>query len=77
MARKDYQEGERKVVRCWCWRKSVFVVFQNLEMIKVREEEAGSMGKVIRKFTYKGEVEIDAVDDNRIEVRRKLMCDVV
>ena len=37
-------------------------------MIKVREEEAGSAGKIIRKFTYKGEVEIDAADDTKIEV---------
>ena len=34
----------------------------------MREEEAGSLGKTIRKFTYKGEVEIDAADDNAIEV---------
>ncbi len=38
-------------------------------MIKEREEEAGAMGKVIRKFTYKGEVEIDTADDVKIEVR--------
>lgn len=37
-------------------------------MIKVREEEMGTAGKVIRKFTYKGEVEIDASDDSKIEV---------
>lgn len=37
-------------------------------MIKEREEEAGSLGKVIRKFTYKGEVEIDSADDVKIEV---------
>ena len=43
---------------------------KNLEMIKEREEEAGAMGKVIRKFTYKGEVEIDSADDVKIEVRR-------
>ena len=42
--------------------------FQNLDMIKVREEEAGTAGKVIRKFTYKGEVEIDVADDSKIEV---------
>ena len=41
----------------------VCVCVQNLEMIKEREEEAGAMGKVIRKFTYKGEVEIDTADD--------------
>ena len=37
-------------------------------MIKVREEEMGTAGKVIRKFTYKGEVEIDTADDSKIEV---------
>ena len=38
-------------------------------MIKVREEEAGTVTKVMRKFTYKGEVEIDVADDSKIEVK--------
>lgn len=41
-------------------------------MIKVREEEAGTLGKVIRKFTYKGEVEIDVADDSKIDVSQIL-----
>ena len=42
---------------------------QNLEMIKVREEEAGTVAQVMRQFTYKGEVEIDVADDSKIEVQ--------
>ena len=34
----------------------------------MREEEMGTAGKIIRKFTYKGEVEIDTADDSKIEV---------
>lgn len=39
-------------------------------MIKEREEEAGTLGKVIRKFTYKGEIEIDTADDIKVEVNQ-------
>lgn len=35
-------------------------MFQDLEMIKQREEEAGALGEVIRKVTHKGEIEIDS-----------------
>ena len=41
---------------------------QNLDLIKEREVEAGTLGTVIRKFTYKGEVEIDTADDVKVEV---------
>ena len=42
----------------------------------MREEEAGTVGKVIRKFTYKGEVEIDMADDSKIEVSTGAMSDL-
>ena len=57
------------MVVTWEWVNERLCPPQNLEMIKVREEEAGTVAKVMRKFTYKGEVEIDIADDSKIEVK--------
>ena len=42
--------------------------FQNLEMIKVAEEEAQALAGTIRKKTYKGDVEIETDSQDKIEV---------
>ena len=56
--------------------------FQNLEMIKVAEEEAQALAGTIRKKTYKGDVEIETDSQDKIEVlviplNYLCMCQVV
>ena len=51
----------------------LFHVDQDLDKIVEREEEEGSCKKVIRKITYKGEVEIETEKTEAIEVCSNLM----